>query len=141
MLIDQLLELAREQIGWQLDAYNSFEVKSIGLLAFDGALATIAAAFTRGREPYRGLFFALVAFSAMFCLMSLWVRQVDVGPQVSQFYLDTSGRTDLDAQEQLLVDLSSATLANHVPLARKGLYWTLGAAALLIALLFGGFSF
>lgn len=141
MLIDQLLELAREQIGWQLDAYNSLEVKAVGLVAFDGALATVAAAFTDGREPYRTLFFAFVTLSAAFCLLSLWVRKVDVGPRVGKFYVDTSGLSDVEAHEQLLADLSSATLANHWPLARKGLYWTLGAAALLVGLLFGGLSF
>ncbi len=64
MLVDRLQELALEQIAWQLDAYNSLEMKAMGLLAFVGTLMSVVAAFTCGLQPYRTLFFAFMAVSA-----------------------------------------------------------------------------
>lgn len=140
MLMDDLLGLARAQIGWQLDAYNSLEVKAVGLLAFDSALVTVAQAFTHGRQPYLTLFFIFIGLSAVASLLSLWLRRIDVGPQAVELYVATSGLPDLDAQEQLLADVAAATRANHRPLAQKGLYWTLGVAALLLAMAAGSLS-
>lgn len=134
-LTGQLIDLAKQQLAWQLDAYNSLETKAIGLLAFDGAFGALVVIIHPGGFVWRLIAVFFLAGSIAACIRSLAVRRVFVGPQLQAFYNLTITQSEDDAMAQLLTTLSDDYDRNNGPIARKGIYWTWAAYSIVGAVL------
>ncbi len=130
-LVQQLMMLVSQQLAWQFDTYTSLETKAIGLLAFDGALGAFVAALHPMPEFLRIPFFGALIVSVGTSVGSLWIRKVYTGPNVRAFYQWTIDFDDNEARLALLTTLENNYRQNQTALAKKGLYWTIAAVALV----------
>jgi len=114
--LNELIDLAKHQIGWQLEAFDSIDAKAIGLLAFDGALgaALFLAKPTASLTALRIIGMILLGLSALGALFSLWTARPDVGPEALLLGRD-------------LVE------ANRGPVALKAVLWKAAAAVLALS--------
>lgn len=133
--VQQLLTLVSQQLAWQFDTYTSLETKAIGLLTFDGALGAFVAVLHPMPAFLRWPFFVALVISACACVGSLWIRKVYAGPNVRVFYEWTAGSEDDEATLSLMATLENNYRKNKPALARKGLYWTIAAVALVVAVI------
>ena len=141
-LVQQLMTLVSQQLAWQFDTYTSLETKAIGLLAFDGALGAFVAVLHPMPTFLRVPFFVALVVSVGACVGSLWIRKVYTGPNVRAFYQWTRDWADeAEIGLALVVNLEADVNRNHVPLAKKGLYWMVAAIAMVLAVIVIGVDF
>ena len=119
-LTTELIDLAKQQIGRQLDTYNSLETKAIGLLAFDGAFGTVVAVMHPLGFAWRLSTFLFLAGSIAAGIRSLAVRRVFVGPQVQPSYNLTISQSEDEAMARLLTTLNDDYQRNNGPNRPKG---------------------
>lgn len=140
--MQQLMMLVSQQLAWQFDTYTSLETKAIGLLAFDGALGAFVTVFHPMPAFLRVSFFVALVVSVGACVSSLWIRKVYTGPNVRAFYQWTQDWVDEeDIALALIVNLEADVSRNHIPLAKKGLYWMVAAIAMVLAVIVVGVNF
>ncbi len=143
VVLDATLALSETQLLAQIADETSSDGRTMGLLAFNGALlaADIAARGLLGGWWWAPLPF--LAIATALCLWSTFARNTDLGPRALSFYAAYSGLPAAAVRLQLLADLDSAFAENAARVRRKGtlLRWALGIltlglvlAALLIAL-------
>lgn len=140
-LVETLIQLATQQLAWQFDTYTSLETKTVGVLAFDGALGAFIAVLHPMPEAFRILFFGYLLVSIAACLAALAIRRVYAGSSVVEFYGYTREQTDEDALRSLLSSLGKNYQINRAPLAKNGIYWTLAAGALVASVVVVGIDF
>lgn len=138
---EQLLALVIQQLAWQLDTYQSTDTKAIGLLAFDGALGAFISTLHPMSHSLKWLFFAALLLSIVFCVASLWIRRVYTGPDVQALYQWRDWSDDQDGILAIIVNVDADVRRNRGPLARKALYWMIGALAMVLAVVILGVSF
>lgn len=78
-----------------------------------------------------------IGLSMRCCLLGLVVRKGYVGPIIPSLVSDPSTEDAEGVLSQVLADLGDATQRHQGPIARKGVYWSCGAVALGLAILFG----
>ena len=137
MALEQLILVTLQQINWQLDTYNSLDSKTVGLLAFDGAVVAAFAVVHPAIGGWAVAVLVMVGLSTLFCLRGLVVRKVYVGPITTSLVSDLVAEDAEGVLYQLLADLGDATQRNQGPIAHKRVYWTCAAVALGFAILFG----
>lgn len=129
--MQNLIDLAKRQIDWQMEALDAIDAKATGLLAFDGALAAGILLL----EPRLGLWqsdvVCLLALSAIGCVMALWIDRSDIGPDVTDLYGALGQGSGPEVDAKLLAELASAVYANRRPIERKTLSWKAAAWVVL----------
>jgi hypothetical protein len=128
----------KTQIGWQIGAYDSLDVKTGIVLAFDGVIGALI--FTLHLHPRwaETLPFASVLASAVFGVIALWPREPYIGPSAAAFYDKHANLGDDELEAQLLANLSAASLANIEMIRLKSRHWMWASALLVLALLLVG---
>jgi len=134
-MVEKLLALVIQQLAWQFDTYTSLETKAIGLLAFDGALGAFMAVLHPMPWYLRWPFFGALVVSVGACVRSLWVRKVYAGTNVKAIYEWTLDLDEDEANLVLLTTMENNFRQNGTPLAKKGLYWTIAAVALVVSVI------
>jgi hypothetical protein len=142
-LLEATLELAQTQLIAQIADETSTDGRTMGVLAFIGALlaADIAAKDVLGRWWWTLL--VAVGLATFPCLRSTFGKDTDLGPPALTFYATYGGHTSKRAREQLLADLDASFQINatRVKVKRRRLRWAVGiisvglvVASLLIGL-------
>lgn len=142
-LLDAALVLAQTQLLAQIADETSLDSRTMGILAFNGALlaADVAARGLLGTWWWMPLL--ALSLPTLMCLRSVLAKETDLGPLAITFYASYGGQPSLAAREQLLADLGGAfeENASRVKSKTKRLRWTLGilvvgliVAALMITL-------
>jgi hypothetical protein len=142
-LLEAALELAQTQLLAQIADETSIDGRTMGVLAFIGALlaADIAAKATLGTWWWTPL--VGVGLATLPCIRSILTKDTDLGPRSYQFYADYGAHPSGIARKQLLTDLDHAFLANagRVKTKQRCLRWSVGivsiglvAASLVITL-------
>ncbi len=131
-LLDSALALSRTQLQLQLADEASLDGRSMGLLAFNGALvaADIGAKSFLHQDWWTIL--PAVGFSASLCLRSALAKTTDVGIEAYEFFTQFGGGPSLDTREALLADLHIAfeTNAKRVRLKTWSLRVSLASLAI-----------
>lgn len=138
---EQLLALALQQLGWQLETYQSTDSKAIGLLTFNGALGAFISVLHPMPSAYRWAFFGALFVSIVFGVASLWIRTVYVGPDPEAVYQWSNWTDDREGLLAILVNIDADVQRNRLPLARKALYWMVAALAMVVAVVIVGIEF
>ncbi len=118
-LLDATLRLSETQLLAQIADETSLDGRTMGLLAFNGALlaADIAAKEVLGRWWWSVLPF--LAFSTALCLRSAFAKNTDLGPPALNFYASYGGNPAVMARKQLLADLDESFGENATRVAAK----------------------
>jgi hypothetical protein len=118
-LLDATLRLSETQLLAQIADETSLDGRTMGLLAFNGALlaADIAAKEVLGRWWWSVLPF--LVFSTALCLRSAFAKNTDLGPPALKFYEIYGGNTAIMARKQLLADLDESFGENAARVAAK----------------------
>ncbi len=131
------LSLSRTQLQLQIADEASLDGRTMGLLAFDGALVAAAVA---AKEVLHGDWWTIlpwVGVSAALCLRSALGRSADVGIEAFKLYTDYGAGDAVETQESLLADLDKSFRRNakRVKLKTWLLRFALGilAAGLIVA--------
>jgi hypothetical protein len=137
-ILDATLGLSRTQLLAQIGDEASLDGRTMGLLAFNGALlaADVAARELLGKWWWWSPL-PFIAVAAGLCLYSTFAESADLGPQALGFYVIYGGLTTGKARLQLLADLDTAFAKNATRVKRKNaaLRWALVivASGLVIA--------
>jgi hypothetical protein len=107
-LISAALSLSGTQLQLQIADEASLDGRTMGLLAFDGALGAVAVAT---KDVLHGDWWTIlpaVVVSAALCLRSALGRTGDFGPEALRFYTKFGAGEAIKTQEALLADLDLA---------------------------------
>jgi hypothetical protein len=131
-LLDAALHLSQTQLQLQLTDETSLDGRTMGLLAFNGALvaADIAAKSLLHGEWWTIL--PAVGFSALLCLRSALAKTSDVGVEAYAFFTQFGAGPSLDTREALLADLNIAFKVNAKRIRIKT--WSLRVALASLAI-------
>ncbi len=118
-LLEASLDLAQTQLLAQIADETSLDGRTMGVLAFLGALvaADVAAQGVLGKWWWTALIG--VGLATMPCLYSVFARDTKLGPQSLTFYTTFGGYPSTVARQQLLADLDVAFRANSARVKRK----------------------
>jgi hypothetical protein len=138
-LLDAALHLSQAQLQLQIADEASLDGRTMGLLAFNGALvaADIAAKSLLHDDWWTIL--PAVAVSALLCLRSALARTSDVGIEAYEFFTQFGAGPSLDTREALLADLNIAFKANAKRVRIKT--WSLRVALASLAIGFAVAAF
>lgn len=138
-LLDAALHLSQTQLLLQIADEASLDGRTMGLLAFNGALvaADIAAKGLLHRDWWTIL--PAVAFSTLLCLRSALAKTSDVGVEAYGFFTQFGAGPSLDTREALLADLDIAFKANAKRVRIKT--WSLRIALTSLAIGFAVAAF
>jgi hypothetical protein len=138
-LLSTTLEVSQTQLLAQIADETSLDSRTMGILAFNGALlaANVAARNLLGTWWWTPLL--ALSLPTLMCLRSVLAKETDLGPLAITFYANYGGQPSRAARTQLLADLGSAFEENaqRVKSKTKRLRWTLGmlVAGLVVAAL------
>jgi hypothetical protein len=138
-LLDAALVLAQTQLLAQIADETSLDSRTMGILAFNGALlaADVAARGLLGTWWWTPLL--ALSLPTLMCLRSALAKETDLGPLAITFYASYGGQPSPAAREQLLADLGGAfeENADRVKSKTRRLRWALGilVAGLIVAAL------
>jgi hypothetical protein len=145
-LLDAALHLSQTQLQLQIADEASLDGRTMGLLAFNGALvAADIAAKSLLRDEWWTILPA-VGFSTLLCLRSALAKTSDVGIEAYESFRQFGAGPSLDTREALLADLDIAfkANANRVRLKTWSLRIALASLAIGVAvaafLISGGLS-
>ena len=118
-MLDATLRLSETQLLAQISDETSLDGRTVGLLAFNGALlaADVAAKDVLGPSWWAVLPF--LAGSAALCLRSAFAKNTDLGPSALRFYASYGGNPATEARKQLLADLDESFGKNATRVAAK----------------------
>jgi hypothetical protein len=112
VVLDATLALSEAQMLAQIADETSLDGRTMGLLAFNGALL---AADIGAKELLRSWWWTPIPFVAIataLCLVSTFAKDTDLGPSAFKFYSTYGGLPSTEAREQLLSDLHAASDEN-----------------------------
>lgn len=137
-VLERQLQHAYFQLQQQLASYSGLDTKVATVLGADAVLTGLL--FTSGARLAGPGWVNLaaigtLAISVLTGIGAMWVRRALVGPFPSSFYAKYRTAGSLQADAQLLSDLSDALKTNDDRLAWKGLAWSVSASALVVAVL------
>ncbi len=142
-LLQATLELAQTQLLAQIADETSLDGRTMGILAFLGALLAVDVAAKDILGTWWWTPLVGVGLATLPCLRSILSKDTDLGPLSVTFYATYGGHPSSAAREQLLADLANAFENNaaRVKTKRSSLRWALGiiaaglvAASLMITL-------
>jgi hypothetical protein len=126
-LLEAALELAQTQLLAQISDETSIDGRTMGVLAFLGALlaADVAAKDILGTWWWTPL--VGIGLATLPCVWSILTGDTDLGPRSFEFYANYGAHPSGLARKQLLTDLDEAFLANagRVKTKRRCLRWAL----------------
>jgi hypothetical protein len=142
-LLDAALALSQTQLQLQLADEASLDGRSMGLLAFNGALVAADIGAKSLLHENWWTILPAVGFSAALCLRSALAKTTDVGIEAYAFFTQFGGGPSLDTRAALLADLDIAfkTNAKRVRLKTWSLRVSLASLAIgfvVAALLISG---
>ncbi|MHB1505773.1 MAG: hypothetical protein ACYCO4_06510 [Sulfobacillus sp.] len=126
-----LINVALEQLSWQLRAYESLDRKATSILAFDVAFLAVVLAARALMAPLKWVSVGLDGVSILATVVALWVVEPYIGPDVGKLWA-TAKEEGMDPDEAVLGSLAADVRRNVIPLDRKAVYW-IGAAGFLVA--------
>jgi hypothetical protein len=143
VILTATLDLSTIQLLAQISDETSLDGRTMGVLAFNGALLAANIAAKDLLQTWWWVPLPFMAIATVLCLWSIFAKNTDLGPQALEFYATYGGLQAGAARLQLLVDLDAAFERNGTRVTQKGqlLRGALGilsvglvVAALLIAL-------
>jgi hypothetical protein len=139
-LLDAALSLSQTQLQLQVADEASLDGRTMGLLAFDGALV---AADVAAKELLRGNWWMIlpaVGVSALLCLRSALAKTSDVGVEAYAFFTQFGAGPAVETREALLADLDLAFKNNAKRVRLKTWSLRFALAILAIGLAIAAFS-
>jgi hypothetical protein len=132
--LDATLALSETQLLAQIADETSLDGRTMGLLAFNGALlaADIAAKSVLSTWWWTPLPFLAVATTL--CLWSTFAKDTDLGPRALDFYATYGGLSAGAARLQLLADLDTSFEENGIRVKQKGALLRLALGTLTVGL-------
>jgi hypothetical protein len=137
--VDTLVSIGREQVSGQLDGSKQFDAKSLGLLTALGAFASFILANRGAVGGLWGIALVPTGFGVVGCLLSLFGRDYDKGPNVRAAY-ERYAVGGAEPSAFLIAELS-ASVSHNVRVAKwKSLAFGASASLLVGALIVVGIS-
>ena len=138
-LLSATLEVSQTQLLAQIADETSLDSRTMGILAFNGALLAAAVAARNLLGTWWWTPLLALSLPTLMCLRSALAKETDLGPLAITFYANYGGQPARAAREQLLADLGGAFEENarRVKSKTRRLRWTLGmlVAGLVVAAL------
>lgn len=130
-LLDAALRLSETQLQLQIADEASLDGRTMGLLAFNGALVAADLAAKGFLDGYWWTILPAVGLSAALCLLSALAKTSDVGVEAYLFFTKFGAGPSLDTREALLADLNLAFHKNAKRVQAKT--WSLRVALVSLA--------
>ncbi|MFZ0973124.1 MAG: hypothetical protein WAN22_12925 [Solirubrobacteraceae bacterium] len=130
-LLEATRELAQTQLLAQIADETSLDGRTVGILAFLGALLAVDVAAKDILGTWWWTPLVGVGLATLPCLRSILSKDTDLGPLSVTFYATYGGHPSTAAREQLLADLADAFENNaaRVKTKRSSLRWALAIIA------------
>jgi hypothetical protein len=105
IVVQMLIERAQSRLDAQLHALQWLDLKALGLLGADAAVAGVLAAVHDAVNRFWWLNATGLAVAGVLLLIVVWPRRLDTGPSLRAFYETFGGGAAVDVARQILAEL------------------------------------
>jgi hypothetical protein len=109
---EMLVVRAQSRLDAQVHALQGLDLKALGLLGADAAVAAVLIAVHDAVNRFWWLDVSGLAVAGVLLMVTVWPTKLDVGPSLRAFYDTFGSRAPLDVARQMLAELLEAIDAN-----------------------------